>query len=73
VDAPALAPVSSASAYPRFAYSYAGSAKEAYAKEWRNFIAFGAAMGSTMTASPASGCSRSSIAEGTIECANRLN
>jgi hypothetical protein len=46
VDAPALARVSnSASAYTRFAYSYAGSAKEAYAKEWRNFIAFGGSNG----------------------------
>ena len=42
VDTPALAPVdSAASAYTRFAYSYAGSAGEAYAKEWRNYDAFG--------------------------------
>jgi len=42
VDAPALAGVGSAdSGYTRFAYSYAGSADEAYAKEWRNYDAFG--------------------------------
>ena len=46
VDAPALARVgSAASAYTRFAYSYAGSATEAYAKEWRNFDAFGGSHG----------------------------
>jgi hypothetical protein len=44
--APALARVgSAASAYTRFAYSYARSAKEAYAKEWRNFDAFGGRRG----------------------------
>ena len=46
VDAPALARVgSAASAYTRFAYSYARSAKEAYAKEWRNYDAFGGGRG----------------------------
>jgi hypothetical protein len=42
VDAPALARVgSAASSYTRFAYSYARTANEAYAKEWRNYDAFG--------------------------------
>jgi hypothetical protein len=42
VDDPALARVeNAASAYTRFAYSYAPSANEAYAKEWRNYDAFG--------------------------------
>jgi hypothetical protein len=42
VDAPTLAHVGSAtSAYTRFAYSYAWTAKDAYAKEWRNYDAFG--------------------------------
>ena len=46
VNAPALARVgSAASAYTRFAYSYAPSAKEAYAKEWRNYKAFGGGRG----------------------------
>jgi hypothetical protein len=42
VGAPALARVDgAASAYTRFAFSYARSAREAYAKEWRNYDAFG--------------------------------
>ena len=42
VDAPALDRVgNAASAYTRFAYSYARSAAEAYAKEWRNYDSFG--------------------------------
>ena len=42
VDAPALGRVGSAeSSYTRFAYSYARSAEEAYAKEWRNYDGFG--------------------------------
>ena len=42
VDAPALGRVgSAASAYTRFAYSYASSSDEAYAKEWRNYDCFG--------------------------------
>ena len=46
VDAPALAQVgNAASAYTRFAYSYAGSATDAYAKEWRNYDAFGGTRG----------------------------
>jgi hypothetical protein len=46
LDAPALARVgSAASAYTRFAYSYAGSANEAYAKEWRNYDTFGGLVG----------------------------
>jgi hypothetical protein len=46
VNAPALARVgSAASAYTRFAYSYARSASDAYAKEWRNYDAFGGSDG----------------------------
>jgi hypothetical protein len=46
VDTPALAPVGNAAgAYTRFAYRYAGSATEAYAREWRNFDAFGGSHG----------------------------
>ncbi len=42
VDAPALDRVETAeSSYTRFAYSYARSADEVYAKEWRNYDAFG--------------------------------
>jgi len=42
VDAPALDRVgNAASAYTHFAYSYARSAEEAYAKEWRNYDSFG--------------------------------
>jgi hypothetical protein len=41
VDSPALGRVGNAeSRYTRFAYSYARSAEEAYAKEWRNYDAF---------------------------------
>jgi hypothetical protein len=41
VDAPALGRVESAeSSYTRFAYSYARSGEEAYAKEWRNYDTF---------------------------------
>ena len=41
VDTPALGRVENAeSSYTRFAYSYARSAEEAYAKEWRNYDAF---------------------------------
>ena len=40
LSAPTLARVgSAASAYTRFAFSYAPSAEEAYAKEWRNYDA----------------------------------
>jgi hypothetical protein len=46
VDAPALGRVGNAeSGYTRFAYSYACSAEEAYAKEWRNFDSFGGSRG----------------------------
>jgi hypothetical protein len=46
VDAPSLDRVgNTASAYTRFAYSYAGSAEEAYAKEWRNYDSFGGSRG----------------------------
>lgn len=46
VDAPALGRVASAeTSYTRFAYSYARSAEEAYAKEWRNYDAFGGSRG----------------------------
>jgi len=31
--------------YTRFAYSYAGSAEDAYAKEWRNYDTFGGLQG----------------------------
>jgi hypothetical protein len=42
LDAPALDRVENAeSSYTRFADSYARSAEEAYAKEWRNYDAFG--------------------------------
>ena len=44
IDAPALERVGdTASAYTHFAYSYARSAEEAYAKEWRNYDLFGGA------------------------------
>ena len=46
VGAPASAQVDSAeSSYTHFAYSYARSADEAYAKEWRNYDAFGGSHG----------------------------
>ena len=46
VDAPALGHVDNAeSSYTRFAYSYARSAEDAYAKEWRNYDAFGGSHG----------------------------
>jgi hypothetical protein len=46
VDAPALGRVGNAeSSYTRFAYSYARSAEDAYAKEWRNYDAFGGCHG----------------------------
>lgn len=42
LNGPALARVSNVeSSYTRFAYSYACSAEEACAKEWRNYDAFG--------------------------------
>ena len=46
MDAPALGHVGNAeTSYTRFAYSYARSAEEAYAKEWRNYDAFGGSHG----------------------------
>ena len=46
VGAPASARVENAeSSYTHFAYSYARSADEAYAKEWRNYDAFGGGYG----------------------------
>jgi hypothetical protein len=57
MDAPTLARVENAdSSYTRFAYSYAQSAEEAYAREWRNYDAFGGSQGldnETQPASPA--------------------
>lgn len=55
VDAPMLRRVESAEAsYTRFAYSYATSAEEAYAKEWRNYDAFGGSRGLDNETQPAS-------------------
>jgi hypothetical protein len=46
LDRPALGRVENAeTSYTRFAYSYARSAKEAYAKQWRNYDAFGGSHG----------------------------
>jgi hypothetical protein len=46
MDGPALGRVGNAETnYTRFAYSYARSAEEAYAKEWRNYDAFGGSHG----------------------------
>ena len=45
-DVPALGRVSSAeTSYTHFAYRYARSAQEAYAREWRNYDAFGGCHG----------------------------
>jgi hypothetical protein len=55
VDAPALGRVGNAeSSYTRFAYSYARSAEDAYAKEWRNYDAFGGSRGLDNETQPAS-------------------
>jgi len=55
VGAPASAQVDSAeSSYTHFAYSYARSADEAYAKEWRNYDAFGGRRGLDNEAEPIS-------------------
>jgi hypothetical protein len=40
--------------HTRFAYSYARSAEEAYAKEWRNYDAFGGSHGLDNETQPAS-------------------
>jgi hypothetical protein len=54
VDAPALARVGNADdGYTRFAFSYARSAEEAYAMEWRNYDAFGGGHGLDDEAQPA--------------------
>ena len=46
IDAPMLEGVgNAASEYTHFAYSYARSAEEAYAKEWRNYDHFGGSDG----------------------------
>jgi len=46
VDAPALGRVGNAeSRYTHFAYSYAPSVEDAYAREWRNYDAFGGGHG----------------------------
>ena len=46
LDAPVLDRVGNVeSSYTRFAYSYAHSAEEAYAREWRNYDAFGGSQG----------------------------
>jgi len=55
LDAPASGPVGSGeTGYTRFAYSYARSAEDAYAKEWRNYDAFGGGHGLDNEAQPAS-------------------
>jgi hypothetical protein len=55
VGAPALSRVGNAeSSYTRFAYSYARSAEEAYAKEWRNYDTFGGSYGLDNESRPAS-------------------
>jgi hypothetical protein len=46
LDRPALGLVQNAeTSYTRFAYSYARSAEQAYAEEWRNYDAFGGSHG----------------------------
>lgn len=55
LDAPALGHVENAeSGYTRFAYSYARSAEEACAKEWRNYDAFGGNRGLDNATQPVS-------------------
>jgi hypothetical protein len=54
VDAPALDRVGNAeSAYTHFAYSYAVSAEDAYAREWRNYDSFGGCHGLDNKTEPA--------------------
>lgn len=56
VEVPALGRVGNAeSSYTRFAYSYARSAEEAYAKEWRNYDTFGGSQGLDNETRPALG------------------
>lgn len=55
LGAPSLDRVGCAeSSYTRFAYSYATSADDAYAKEWRNYDAFGGSRGLDNEAQPVS-------------------
>lgn len=55
VDAPALAWARNVdSRYTRFAYSYASVAEDAYAKEWRNYDAFGGSRGLDNDSQPVS-------------------
>jgi hypothetical protein len=59
VDAPVLGRVGNAeSSYTRFAYSYARSAEEAYAKQWRNYDAFGGSHGLDNEAPPSDEASK---------------
>jgi hypothetical protein len=59
VYAPALGRVGNAeSSYTRFAYSYARSTEEAYAKEWRNYDAFGGSHGLDNETQPTSASAR---------------
>ena len=52
-ESPALGQVGNdGKGYTRFAYSYAGSADEAYAKEWRNYDFFGGHHGLDNEAQP---------------------
>lgn len=52
-NAPASGRVGNAdTSYTRFAYSYARTAEEAYAKEWRNYDAFGGGRGLDNRAEP---------------------
>jgi hypothetical protein len=60
--APASARVESAgSGYTHFAYSYAVSADEAYAKEWRNYDAFGGSLGLDNESEPRSGADETRV------------
>jgi hypothetical protein len=55
VDNPAFGRVQNADTrYTHFAYSYARSAQDAYAKQWRNYDAFGGSRGLDNEAVPAS-------------------
>jgi hypothetical protein len=59
VDAPALGRVGNAeTSYTHFAYSYARSAEEAYAKEWRNYDTFGGSHGLDNETQPTSASAR---------------
>jgi hypothetical protein len=58
LDTPAQGRVGNAeSSYTRFAFSYARSADEAYAKEWRNYDAFGGSHGLDNQRQPSSAAS----------------